>query len=1517
MSLDKIGIEQLIDRYKRTYIDNPSVMISGFTQENQIVADYNGRQILELMQNADDAGSDIIHIEIDTEKQILCISNKGSVFDLGGIESLMFPGISTKNKTEYIGNKGLGFRSILNWVDSVKILTGEVSISFSRSYTESFFQQYLADVPTIKARIAQEKQINKIDGDTAPIATLAFPELKDESAHSDYVTQIILTYKKNEERVILEQLETISEETLMFLRHSKRIVLVKNGVEELDLNKSIESDGSIQINSKSWRVVSKENLVYNDKVRFNYTIAWQDDLSDKGMFYTYFPTDVQTDLPCLIHATFDLTSNRKELNKCAENEFILNHIVESLSEIAEEHLKSTISDWKVYRFLTPQNLNNREFFKSFYSKVLEKRELIQCYPTISNQYIHKDEAIFYGNDLSLWVNQNQMGEEFFCLIKEIDADLHIKPIEFNVYQDIEWLDISRQISSKITHHHDRAVLIKHLVLGCRLNLDDNLKLPLLIGKDYEFNSGTYDEHVFAYNMLDENFILPEFANITFIASELYNELITVFEHEISIKKEGAEDKSRTLIRVLKPVVTLRQNDSNEVIRFIISELNKQGRTVDNVKKLTTFLFGIFKEKSDFDKSKKLSFDVPLVNRSNEIQDSSKLVFGDDYIEANHTEFIFDGIYGPNKYLGSKEMCGLDEAEDLDVVGFFSWLGVQNHFTTVKIKESSPYTDGYFNFLFRDKNVNKPENARISNIALEAFIIENIADIQQIEFNKLCVLLEKSNFLKRTIHYGEDSNFNALEYKFGNNHPKSITVNYTYVYYQISQLIDFNEYTISEDREYDVLFTNIDLGHEVISSHLNNIEIESLKLTLRQLGVSGSLEDVTEDRLKAVLEKQEDKFPAGKNSQNFYRKCLEYYLDKRKKNDGHCKIDYCDFFYGRKGMTNDELRLIEKENLYYSDNYLLPRKILNQFDFINLPKRIGEDNVKDIFGVKLIKDELNAIDILKYDSHHLSEGFSSYINALKPYILAYRIEAMKDKTSKQNEANFIKRLHIELVSELSLCFNREEITLDQNEFIPIKDKIYITSAYKNNVNELLQISEFCDAIAEIFCITFKVTSLKNTFRRVIKDGLKETSHILRIDEKEYVLNEAKELLGVNPLELEFWRRLYPDENLENTDKEEFIIQLCQIIHTDLPEYYKLIDFGNLATKQGVKFLEWVVKITGKALNEVIENKILKQWHREKTEDAIRDCLKNFREALWKSSNDGDIEQKRKFHQNYLEFADAANGEFFSDFYKKNEFILSPNYKEALNDFSKNKFEINLEETWIEGVNIENKYRETIRAFEIGIDIEDDEKILKEFNSEIYSLIFFEGFTEEIKKGLEILKKKENDILDDVSLNSLSDTETKLVITKSNISSAMPKPDKNHKKNNDFAHTSLISKKKALAGKNEEQKVVKALLSEGYMVNHVSKLTDSKHYDLEYKKPDGDWRYLEVKKDSGGYFFMSRAEKNTAINDANANKYDLAIVSGNNIHIIESPFSFEDESFEKNSNFFAEPVEYLIHFKINEK
>ena len=103
----------------------------------------------------------------------------------------------------------------------------------------------------------------------------------------------------------------------------------------------------------------------------------------------------------------------------------------------------------------------------------------------------------------------------------------------------------------------------------------------------------------------------------------------------------------------------------------------------------------------------------------------------------------------------------------------------------------------------------------------------------------------------------------------------------------------------------------------------------------------------------------------------------------------------------------------------------------------------------------------------------------------------------------------------------------------------------------------------------------------------------------------------------------------------------------------------------------------------------------------------------------------------------------------------------------------------------------------------------------------------------------------------------------------------------------------------------------------MVNHVSAKTDAKHYDLEYKKEgDTEWRFLEVKKDSGGYFFLSKAEKETALSKINVEKYDIAIVDDSTIHIIKSPFNFNDESFEQNTKFYAEPTEYKINFKIED-
>ena len=81
----------------------------------QIGADYHGRFIVELLQNASDQAakarlekSDVVIIRTS---EVIAITNEGVPFDEDGLRSLP-PGLSTKNPSDTIGNKGVGFKSV-------------------------------------------------------------------------------------------------------------------------------------------------------------------------------------------------------------------------------------------------------------------------------------------------------------------------------------------------------------------------------------------------------------------------------------------------------------------------------------------------------------------------------------------------------------------------------------------------------------------------------------------------------------------------------------------------------------------------------------------------------------------------------------------------------------------------------------------------------------------------------------------------------------------------------------------------------------------------------------------------------------------------------------------------------------------------------------------------------------------------------------------------------------------------------------------------------------------------------------------------------------------------------------------------------------------------------------------------------------------------------------------------------------------------------------------------------------
>lgn len=105
----------------------------------QVEHQYHGRFLIELIQNAHDAlgehpGSGRIHIRFerdDSEHGTLLVANDGEPFSRSNFERISALGQSDKDPQKSIGNKGIGFRSILELTDRPEIYSRRTAGSLS------------------------------------------------------------------------------------------------------------------------------------------------------------------------------------------------------------------------------------------------------------------------------------------------------------------------------------------------------------------------------------------------------------------------------------------------------------------------------------------------------------------------------------------------------------------------------------------------------------------------------------------------------------------------------------------------------------------------------------------------------------------------------------------------------------------------------------------------------------------------------------------------------------------------------------------------------------------------------------------------------------------------------------------------------------------------------------------------------------------------------------------------------------------------------------------------------------------------------------------------------------------------------------------------------------------------------------------------------------------------------------------------------------------------------------------
>ncbi len=94
-----------------------------------------------MLQNADDASGAACDkkVLIRLTDQELIIANNGAPFSVEGFCSIMYSNLSPKvMQQNQIGQKGLGFRSVLSWAEEVVISSGEVQVAFSEVIARNF-----------------------------------------------------------------------------------------------------------------------------------------------------------------------------------------------------------------------------------------------------------------------------------------------------------------------------------------------------------------------------------------------------------------------------------------------------------------------------------------------------------------------------------------------------------------------------------------------------------------------------------------------------------------------------------------------------------------------------------------------------------------------------------------------------------------------------------------------------------------------------------------------------------------------------------------------------------------------------------------------------------------------------------------------------------------------------------------------------------------------------------------------------------------------------------------------------------------------------------------------------------------------------------------------------------------------------------------------------------------------------------------------------------------------------------
>ncbi len=1217
--------KKFIDDIRRENIENltkPGIrhsLVNEYNIEIRETKGYHGREILELIQNADDAyqksinlgqkPNEDLEVKIIYNKSTLIIENSGTVFDEAGIRAIVYGNDSTKSANEFIGNKGTGFRSILNWANRIVIKSGYFNIEFSEEIANEIFED-IKDEDQIKKQI-QEQWLKT--NTPLHIPMLLLPQFIGDNDYYEK-TRIEITLDenklKNDISDVENQINRIDKYILLFLPNVTKISIDLNGTiniyerEKYNTNENI----SHNITDKNYSIIlktqketnnSEKYFVYEREIK---KFIIDEDNNSKSFLsiivlpenneyinrslnlYTFFPL-FSTEVPfnCIMHGTYELSSQRNSLIQSNNNRNILLAQLEHLLHVATI-LFNDKKDDKAINLIIPRTFNGKYFdfsqgYKGF-NLELEYINLLKNFKMLRN--VNGDMISLNENpDLLLSEIPNFIKGECFNNLVSLRSDAKFNKFIKCILND------NNKYAFKVDNIIDENKLkncinsfSNLLTIQEQVNCYDwwennhfNTCLPNLL-KDKHGNWLKFQDKCYLLEGKFDKIEIFEWVDVPSLDSTYQDELIKICHYNPTVRNQ-LEISKDSIVRIIcnnslkiYSDIEFSPRDNSTIIQSINSSINNDyNHAIDFVK----WLWKYHGKDVDWTPQDNINFNFPTNN--GKVVYSKKLHFND---EISNKLFIDDYSCFPTFDIFD---ISIDEYENFE--NFILKFGVLKFPLITKLDiELDDINRKYILDIIKHTQY-KFENKNIYNISLKGSYIDSIGII--LKRLSTCDIIEWL--------VNDDKLFKILKLEY---------------YNDIDYDISFYAGKSRSPQYYDK------------KKNIKNFLLDAFN-NLPWIEINGNRYSPNEILL--------DLSPNKNNEWDFYLPVLSMknVADISKTlNIEHNQIieilklfNFCEYPTDLKSdlFYNLLLKLDEE------DDKKLTKKIYQQIDSYSFNKTYGESDTKHkFFEVGKVLTKTHGFQIAK----EVFVPSTKIINKKNTYII--------DKNPRTDNKRFI---------EIFGCREyNENPVIDYNtiEFNPISNDFEI------------QFEEFK-----------KIINQFGEYNKKIKDTLPYLNiHLIK-----------NVIIYING------KKMSPDENLElkKSDKEWYIVYNKETI--DINSLSKNIRnvFSNIANSSGFdKYAEYIRELFTKSYDVEEQRKLIIDWLGSCEFDDIylNDCKENFIETVKMYNKDFNIDENINFNNldsiETLEYIynvfNRYNISSFTDF-KNKGFLYDLNFTEFFN------------------------------------------------------------------------------------------------------------------------------------------------------------------------------------------------------------------------------------------------------------